>query len=223
MSQIPLFSSKRCNAPPFLLSILYKNSFPFHVFYFITHVIRIFLVVLNIFHTSSKLNAEIFWFSKPFHYIFLLLFRQKAARSVREGFRRQKRRRAACEKDFCKQKRRRAVCEKDFRRQKRRRAACERDSRRQKAVARDVREGIPAGKKRRAACEKEFRRQKSQRAACERGFCRQKRWRAACEKGFCRQKAAACSVRGRARGIPQDKPTPSDIICQRASLFVSFH
>ena len=86
MSQIPLFSSKRCNAPPFLLSILYKTSFLFHVFCFITYVINEFLVVLNIFHTSSKLNAAIFWFSKPFHYIFLLLFRQKAARGVREGF-----------------------------------------------------------------------------------------------------------------------------------------
>ena len=85
MSQIPLFSSKRCNAPPFLLSILYKTSFPFHVFCFITYVINEFLVVLNIFHTSSKLKAAIFWFSKPFHYIFLLLFRQKAARGVREG------------------------------------------------------------------------------------------------------------------------------------------
>ena len=86
MSQIPLFSSKRCNAPPFLLSILYKTSFPFHVFCFITYVINEFLVVLNIFHTSSKLKAAIFWFSKPFHYIFLLLFRQKAARGVRKGF-----------------------------------------------------------------------------------------------------------------------------------------
>ena len=86
MSQIPFFSSKRCNAPPFLLSILYKTSFPFHVFCFITYVINEFLVVLNIFHTSSKLKAAIFWFSKPFHYIFLLLFRQKAARGVREGF-----------------------------------------------------------------------------------------------------------------------------------------
>ena len=86
MSQIPLFSPKRCNAPPFLLSILYKTSFPFHVFCFITYVINEFLIVLNIFHTSSKLNAAIFWFSNPFHYIFLLLFRQKAARGVREGF-----------------------------------------------------------------------------------------------------------------------------------------
>lgn len=86
MSQIPFFSSKRCNAPPFLLSILYKTSFPFHVFCFITYVINEFLVVLNIFHTSSKLKAAIFWFSKPFHYIFLLLFRQKAARGVRKGF-----------------------------------------------------------------------------------------------------------------------------------------
>ena len=86
MSQIPFFSSKRCNAPPFLLSILYKTSFPFHVFCFITYVINEFLIVLNIFHTSSKLKAAIFWFSKPFHYIFLLLFRQKAARGVREGF-----------------------------------------------------------------------------------------------------------------------------------------
>lgn len=85
MSQIPFFSSKRCNAPPFLLSILYKTSFPFHVFCFITYVINEFLVVLNIFHTSSKLKAAIFWFSKPFHYIFLLLFRQKAARGVRGG------------------------------------------------------------------------------------------------------------------------------------------
>ena len=122
MSQIPLFTSKRCNAPPFLLSILYKTSFPFHVFCFITYVINEFLVVLNIFYTSSKLKAAIFWFSKPFHYIFLLLFRQKAARGVRGG-------------------------------------------------------GPQA-------------------------------------------KAAARGVRGE---IPQDKPTPSDIICQRASLFVSFH
>ena len=139
MSQIPLFSSKRCNAPPFLLSILYKTSFLFHVFCFITYVINEFLVVLNIFHTSSKLNAAIFWFSKPFHYIFLLLFRQKAARGVREGFPqakaaargvreglcRQKRRRAACENGFRRQKRRHAACEKDFLRQKRRHAACE--------------------------------------------------------------------------------------------------
>ena len=86
MSQISFFSSKRCNAPSFLLSILYKTSFPFHVFCFITYVINEFLVVLNIFHTSSKLKAAIFWFSKPFHYIFLLLFRQKAARGVRKGF-----------------------------------------------------------------------------------------------------------------------------------------
>ena len=86
MSQIPLFSSKRCNAPPFLLSILYKTSFLFHIFCFIIHAINRSLVVLNIFHASSKLNAAIFWFSKPFHYIFLLLFRQKAARGVREGF-----------------------------------------------------------------------------------------------------------------------------------------
>lgn len=85
MSQISFFSSKRCNAPSFLLSILYKTSFPFHVFCFITYVINEFLVVLNIFHTSSKLKAAIFWFSKPFHYIFLLLFRQKAARGVRGG------------------------------------------------------------------------------------------------------------------------------------------
>ena len=85
MSQISFFSSKRCNAPSFLLSILYKTSFPFHVFCFITYVINEFLVVLNIFHTSSKLKAAIFWFSKPFHYIFLLLFRQKAVRSVRGG------------------------------------------------------------------------------------------------------------------------------------------
>lgn len=85
MSQIPLFSSKRCNAPPFLLSILYKTSFPFHVFCFITHIIIIYFVVQNTFHTSSKLNAAIYWFSKPFHYIFLLFFRQKAARSVRKG------------------------------------------------------------------------------------------------------------------------------------------
>ena len=84
--KFPSLSSKRCNAPSFLLSILYKTSFPFHVFCFITYVINEFLVVLNIFHTSSKLKAAIFWFSKPFHYIFLLLFRQKAARSVREGF-----------------------------------------------------------------------------------------------------------------------------------------
>ena len=86
MSQIPLFSPKRCNAPPFLLSILYKTSFLFHIFCFIIHAINRFLVVLNIFHTSSKLKAAIFWFSKPFHYIFLLLFRQKAARGVRKGF-----------------------------------------------------------------------------------------------------------------------------------------
>lgn len=136
MSQIPLFSSKRCNAPPFLLSILYKTSFPFHVFCFITYVINEFLIVLNIFHTSSKLKAAIFWFSKPFHYIFLLLFRQKAARSVREGFPQAK------------------------------------------AAARGVREGFP------------------------------------------QEKEAARGVRGE---IPQDKPAPSDIICQRASLFVSFH
>ena len=136
MSQIPFFSSKRCNAPPFLLSILYKTSFPFHVFCFITYVINEFLVVLNIFHTSSKLKAAIFWFSKPFHYIFLLLFRQKAARGVRKGFPQAK------------------------------------------AAARGVREGFPQAK------------------------------------------AAARSVR---EGFPQDKPTPSDIICQRASLFVSFH
>ena len=85
MSQIPLFSPKRCNAPPFLLSILYKTSFLFHIFCFIIHSINRFLVVLNIFHASSKLNAAIFWFSNPFHYIFLLLFRQKAARGVRGG------------------------------------------------------------------------------------------------------------------------------------------
>ena len=85
MSQIPFFSSKRCNAPPFLLSILYKTSFLFHIFCFIIHSINRFLVVLNIFHASSKLNAAIFWFSNPFHYIFLLLFRQKAARGVRGG------------------------------------------------------------------------------------------------------------------------------------------
>ena len=85
MSQIPLFSPKRCNAPPFLLSILYKTSFLFHIFCFIIHAINRFLVVLNIFHASSKLNAAIFWFSNPFHYIFLLLFRQKAARGVRGG------------------------------------------------------------------------------------------------------------------------------------------
>ena len=141
MSQIPLFSPKRCNAPPFLLSILYKTSFPFHVFCFITYVINEFLIVLNIFHTSSKLKAAIFWFSKPFHYIFLLLFRQKAARGVREGFPQAKssarrargipagkKERAACERDSRRQKRRRAVCEKDSRRQKQRRTACEEDS-----------------------------------------------------------------------------------------------
>ena len=153
MSQIPLFSSKRCNAPPFLLSILYKISFLFHVFCFITHVINSFLVVLNIFHTSSKLNAAIFWFSKPFHYIFLLLFRQKAARGVREGFPQAK------------------------------------------AAARGVREGLPQAK------------------AAARGV----RGRV---RGIPQAKAAACGVR---EGETQDKPTPSDIICQRASLFVSFH
>ena len=136
MSQIPLFSPKRCNTPPFLLSILYKTSFPFHVFCFITYVINVFLVVLNIFHISSKLKAAIFWFSKPFHYIFLLLFRQKAARGVR-GWGPQA-----------------------------------------KESARGVREGFPQAKE------------------------------------------SARSVRGE---IPQDKPTPSDIICKRASLFVSFH
>ena len=134
--KFPSLSSKRCNAPSFLLSILYKTSFPFHVFCFITYVINEFLVVLNIFHTSSKLKAAIFWFSKPFHYIFLLLFRQKAARGVRKGFPQEK------------------------------------------EAARSVREGFP------------------------------------------QEKEAARSVR---EGFPQDKPTPSDIICQRASLFVSFH
>ena len=147
MSQIPLFSSKRCNAPPFLLSILYKTSFPFHVFCFITYVINRFLVVLNIFHTSSKLKAAIFWFSNPFHYIFLLLFRQKRRRAAyEEGFRRQKSQRAACEKDSRRQKRRCAACERDSRRKKRRRAACERGSAGKRVSAQRARR-IPAGKR----------------------------------------------------------------------------
>ena len=158
MSQIPFFSSKRCNAPSFLLSILYKTSFPFHVFCFITYVINEFIVVLNIFHTSSKLKAAIFWFRKPFHYIFLLLFRQKAARGGREGFPQAKRsaqrargipagkrggarrtRRGSAGKRVSARRVRRipagkrggARCaRRDSRRKKRRRAACERDSRR---------------------------------------------------------------------------------------------
>ena len=149
MSQIPFFSSKRCNAPSFLLSILYKTSFPFHVFCFITYVINEFIVVLNIFHTSSKLKAAIFWFRKPFHYIFLLLFRQKAARGGREGFPQAKR------------------------------------------SAQRAR-GIPAGKRGGARCAR-------------------------------RIPAGKSGGAQRARRIPQNKPTPSDIICQRASLFVSFH
>ena len=143
MSQIPFFSSKRCNAPPFLLSILYKTSFLSHIFCFIIHAINTFLVVLNIFHTSSKLKAAIFWFSKPFHYIFLLLFRQKAARGVRKGFPQEKEAARSVREGFPQAKsgaqrargipagkKRRAACERDSRRQKRRRAACERDSRR---------------------------------------------------------------------------------------------
>ena len=130
MSQIPFFSSKRCNAPSFLLSILYKTSFPFHVFCFITYVINEFIVVLNIFHTSSKLKAAIFWFRKPFHYIFLLLFRQKAARGGREGFP-QAKRSAQRARGIPAGKRGGARCaRRDSRRKKRRRAACERDSRR---------------------------------------------------------------------------------------------
>lgn len=164
MSQIPLFSSKRCNAPPFLLSILYKTSFPFHVFCFITYVINEFLIVLNIFHTSSKLKAAIFWFSKPFHYIFLLLFRQKAARGVRKGFPQAK------------------------------------------EAARNVREGFPQVKE-------------AARNGRE-GFPQAKESARGVREGFPQAKAAARGVRGE---IPQDKPTPSDIICQRASLFVSFH
>ena len=39
-------------------------------------------------------------------------------------------------------------------------------------------------------------------------------------EGFPQAKESARGVR---EGFPQDKPTPSDIICQRASLFVSFH
>ena len=163
MSQIPLFSPKRCNAPPFLLSILYKTSFLFHIFCFIIHAINRFLVVLNIFHASSKLNAAIFWFSNPFHYIFLLLFRQKAARGVREGFPQAK------------------------------------------AAARGVRGGVPQAKSgaRRA-----------------RGVPQAKESVRNVREGFPQAKEAARDVRGE---IPQDKPTPSDIICQRASLFVSFH
>ena len=134
MSQIPLFSSKRCNAPPFLLSILYKTSFPFHVFCFITYVINEFLIVLNIFHTSSKLKAAIFC---------CFLGKKRRAACERDS-RRKKRRRAACERDSRRQKRRRAACERDSRRQKRRRAVCEKDSRRQK--------------RRRAVCEERFRR-----------------------------------------------------------------
>ena len=139
MSQIPLFSPKRCNAPPFLLSILYKTSFLFHIFCFIIHAINRFLVVLNIFHASSKLNAAIFWFSNPFHYIFLLLFRQKAARGVRggvpqakesargvrEGFPQAKEAARGVGEVFRRQKSQCATCEKDSRRKKRRRAACE--------------------------------------------------------------------------------------------------
>ena len=168
MSQIPLFSPKRCNAPPFLLSILYKTSFPFHVFCFITYVINEFLVFFNIFHTSSKLNAAIFWFSNPFHYIFLLLFRQKAARGVREGFRRQKSQCATCEKDSRRQK--------GARRTRRGSAGKRVSARRVRRIpagksggARRARKGS-AGKKRRAACERDSRRQKRRRAVCEERF-----------------------------------------------------
>ena len=203
MSQIPLFSPKRCNAPPFLLSILYKTSFLFHIFCFIIHAINRFLVVLNIFHASSKLNAAIFWFSNPFHYIFLLLFRQKAARGVREGFRRQK---SQC-----------ATCEKDSRRQKGARRT-RRGSAGKRVSARRVRR-IPAGKSggaQRARMGSAGKRVSARRA---RRIPAGKKQRAACERDSRRQKGAR-SVR---EGFPQDKPTPSDIICQRASLFVSFH
>lgn len=147
MSQIPLFSSKRCNAPPFLLSILFKTSFLFHVFCFITHVINSFLVVLNIFHTSSKLNAAIFWFSKPFHYIFLLLFRQKAARGVREGFPQAKAAACGVRKGVLQAKAAARGVRKGFPQAK--------------AAARSVQEGIPqakSGARRVRAGEKGFRR-----------------------------------------------------------------
>ena len=52
------------------------------------------------------------------------------------------------------------------------------------------------------------------------GFPQEKESARGVREGFPQAKAAARGGRGE---IPQDKPTPSDIICQRASLFVSFH